>query len=74
MMVCHFPNRESKSWGSQWVNLSTFGSFSRRRHTSTAHSQRIPMVEDPQAAWLLLLMCASTRANFWLRGVDFDFR
>ena len=27
-----------------------------------------PMVEDPQAAWLLLLMCASTRANFWLRG------
>ena len=32
--------------------------------------QRIPMVEDPQAAWLLLLMCASTRANFWLRGVQ----
>ena len=30
--------------------------------------QRIPVVEDPQAAWLLLLMCASTRANFWLRG------
>ena len=32
--------------------------------------QRIPMVENPQAAWLLLLMCASTRANFWLRGVQ----
>ena len=32
--------------------------------------QRIPVVEDPQAAWLLLLMCASTRANFWLRGVQ----
>ena len=32
--------------------------------------QRIPMVEDPQAAWLLLFMCASTRANFWLRGVQ----
>ena len=32
--------------------------------------QRISMVEDPQAAWLLLLMCAPTRANFWLRGVQ----
>ena len=32
--------------------------------------QRIPMVEDPQPAWLLLLMCALTRANFWLRGVQ----
>ena len=24
---------------------------------------------DTQASWLLLLMCASTRANFWLRMV-----
>ena len=32
--------------------------------------QRIPVVEDPQAAWLLLLISASTRANFWLRGVQ----
>ena len=31
--------------------------------------QRIPWVNDPQAAYLLLLMCASTRANFWLRSV-----
>ena len=31
--------------------------------------QRIPWVEDTQAAWLLLLMCGSTRANFWLRAV-----
>ena len=34
--------------------------------------QRIPAVEDPQAAWLLLLMCASTRANYWLRSVRPD--
>ena len=27
--------------------------------------QRIPWVNGPQAAYLLLLMCASTRANFW---------
>ena len=30
---------------------------------------RIPRVQDTQACWLLLLMCASTRANFWLRMV-----
>ena len=32
--------------------------------------QRIPLVNDPQASWLLLWMCASTRANFWLRMVS----
>ena len=31
---------------------------------------RIPVVPDLQSAWLILLMCASTRANFWLRGVQ----
>ena len=30
--------------------------------------QRVPWLNNPQAAWLLL-MCASTRANFWLRAV-----
>ena len=35
--------------------------------------QRIPWLNDPQAAWLLLFMCASTRANFWLRAVRPDF-
>ena len=34
--------------------------------------ERIPAVADPQAAWLLLLMCASTRANYWLRCVRPD--
>ena len=28
--------------------------------------ERIPQVGDTQAAWLLLLMCASPRATFWL--------
>ena len=32
--------------------------------------QRIPWVQDTQAAFLLLLMCGSTRANFWLRTVE----
>ena len=30
---------------------------------------RIPMVDDTQACWLLLLMCATTRGNFWLRAI-----
>ena len=30
---------------------------------------RIPRAQDTQACWLLLLVCASTRANFWLRMV-----
>ena len=29
----------------------------------------IPWVNDPQSAYLLLLMCGSTRANFWLRAL-----
>ena len=29
--------------------------------------QRIPWIEDTQAAFALLLMCGSTRANYWLR-------
>ena len=31
--------------------------------------QRIPWLNDPEAAWLLLLMCGSPRAIFWLRAV-----
>ena len=33
---------------------------------------RIPLTDDTQACWLLLLMCAATRANFWLRAVHPD--
>ena len=32
----------------------------------------VPWVQDTQAAFLLLLMCGSTRANFWLRSVQPD--
>ena len=32
--------------------------------------QRIPRVRDLQSAWLLLLHCASARANHFLRAVD----
>ena len=36
----------------------------RKSEEHSVSFQRIPAVEDPQAAWLLLLMCASTRANW----------
>ena len=32
--------------------------------------QRIPLVPDVQACWLLLSFCAATRANFYLRNVS----
>ena len=35
--------------------------------------EMIPQVQDVQAAWLLLLYCASTRANFFLRTVAPEF-
>ena len=34
--------------------------------------QRISWIEDTQAAFALLLMCGSTRANYWLRTVQPD--
>ena len=69
MMVCHVPNRESKGIPvGQPEYVRQFLEEKADEHST--FFQRIPMVEDPQAAWLLLLMCASTRANFWLRGVQ----
>ena len=34
--------------------------------------QSIPWIEDTRAAFALLLMCGSTRANYWLRTVQPD--
>ena len=42
-----------------------------REHTRPC-LERIPLVEDLQSSWLLLLMCGATRANFWLRTVRPD--
>ena len=42
----------------------------KKSREQTVLFQRIPWVNDPQAAWLLLMMCALTRANFWLRAVQ----
>ena len=34
---------------------------------------RIPFVQDPQTAWLLLFYCAGSRATFWLLSVRLQF-
>ena len=42
------------------------------REVSQSHAalfEKIPAVQDLQCAWLLLLFCASTRANYLLRAV-----
>ena len=42
------------------------------RATTEKHSillDRIPLVQDLQSAWLLLLFCANTRATYSLRGI-----
>ena len=64
MMVCHFSKIFGISEGQPEYVLQFLEEKSDEHRTLF---QRIPMVEDPQAVWLLLLMCASTRANFWLR-------
>ena len=52
-------------------NIRQFLEEKADKHRTLFH--RIPPVEDPQEVWLLLLMCASTRANYWLRGVQPDW-
>ena len=37
--------------------------FERKSEEQSTLFERIPAVADPQAAWLLFLMCASTRAD-----------
>ena len=41
----------------------------KKRRDQEVLLNKIPGINNPQALWVLLLMCASTRANFWLREV-----
>ena len=43
-----------------------------KRREQVTLFQRIPWIEDTQVAFALLLMCGSTRANYWLRTVQPD--
>ena len=65
---CPPRNRRSKCWAHQSAIQILFTTIWRRRAQKHAElHERIPHVEDTQACWLLLLMCAATRAKFWLR-------
>ena len=64
----HCPRnvRASRSWVVFWAMMILF------MRTHQAHRtllQRIPRVPDVQSAWVLLLHCASARANYSLRVV-----
>ena len=65
MLGRNLPNRESRSWIplGQREHVRQFLEEKSDKHRTLF--QLIPMVEDPQAAWLLLLM--STRMGFDFR-------
>ena len=59
--------------GRRWVTLIVWPDTSNQLCKSTASScSGSHAVKDPQSAWLLLLHCASARANYMLRSVDPD--
>ena len=61
-------DKESSSWGRQSGMHISLLENCRLRHSVLF--QRILAVPDLQCAWLLLLFCAATRANYFLRVVQ----
>ena len=57
----------SSNWASTVCASSSEGS-----QRNNKFFERMPLVNDPQAGWLLLWMRASTRADFWLRMVSLE--
>ena len=62
------PEQGSKCWGLLWVTRTLSTNIWNGPGRSTL-LRRIPTRPDVQLAWLLLLHCASTRANYLLRVV-----
>ena len=63
-------NRGSKCWGLLWGHEDFVNQhLERTRQKHRKLLSRIPTLPDVQSAWLLLLHCASTRANYLLRVV-----
>ena len=59
--------RGQNFWHSDWTARVRAGIFWPKNPENIL--ERIPLLEDLQSSWLLLLMCGATRANFWLRTV-----
>ena len=64
--------RGESSWHSDWTARVRARIFGQEIQGTSDTFERIPLVEDLQSSWLLLLMCGATRANFWLRTVRPD--
>ena len=63
-------NKGSKSWAHRWaMKIFVREHLERTREKHRILLRRIPIVPDVQSTWLLLLRCASTRANKMLRVV-----
>ena len=56
------------SWCAHWISRFCASTVGGQVHRARSHVPT-PLLEDIQACWLLLLMRAATRENFWLRAV-----
>ena len=73
--ICQLDNKGSECWECPSVRRST-SSKNHLAKKSDEHQvlmDRIPLVQDLQAVWLLLFYCAGSRATFWLRSVRPQF-
>ena len=67
-LTCLSRNRALRCWEHHWATLS----LSQLEQITEEHRvllERIPAFQDVQSAWLILLHCASARANYLLRVV-----
>ena len=66
--------QRSECWECPSVRRSTSRTiWPRKTDEHQVLTDRIPLVQDLQAAWLLLFYCAGSRATFWLRSVRPQF-
>ena len=69
--ICHSPSRESLCWGHLWETLrSSKRIWTRRWRNNGRCWSGFPLVADLQSSWLILLHCASAKANYLLRVVE----
>ena len=69
--ACLCRNRGWESWGCRWaIPDYILAQLEQKVDEHKEFLRRIPVIQDVQSAWLLLLYCAAPRANFWLRTVQ----
>ena len=69
ILSCLSPNKGLKVLGAPIGQPEYVRDFlEKKSREQEVLNNKISGINDPQAAWLLLMMCASTRSKFWLRG------